>query len=484
MRLAGLALTVVSLVLGPAAPSLAADQPPKLLGWTADGSPQYSMLDSFEQTTGKYPAFIQLYWSVTGDWASAAALNLYAQRGVIPYVELTAASLSQVTTANLQPRVAAIAAWLDQSPSHHILIAPFPEANLDDHPWGGNPSGYKSAYRKVRQAFIDAGATPSQVRFVFAMNGWSSAGLSYDDFYPGDAEVDIIGFARLNRNNPWQDYKLTFLDYIRKMQSEVTRAKPILITQTGSVESGGKRPGWLNDMFSGLKAEEQVMGAIYFNKDRGTTNFMITGNGSQPALIAGYQSWAAPSANAWIFDGRMDAWVDDREDRFPFLDTVGSSFEQDILWMVAQGITSGCDANHFCPNQAVTRGQMATFLNRALGLPAASRDWFDDDNGSVHEDAINRLAESGVTGGCGTRAFCPNQSLTRAQMATFLARAYSLGNSPTNWFTDDDGIVHEPNINRVAEARVTLGCGGSHYCPWDAVTRGQMAAFLHRADSA
>ncbi|HEY7704861.1 MAG TPA: hypothetical protein VID03_08555, partial [Acidimicrobiia bacterium] len=190
MRLAGLALTVVSLVLGPAAPSLAADQPPKLLGWTADGSPQYSMLDSFEQTTGKYPAFIQLYWSVTGDWASAAALNLYAQRGVIPYVELTAASLSQVTTANLQPRVAAIAAWLDQSPSHHILIAPFPEANLDDHPWGGNPSGYKSAYRKVRQAFIDAGATPSQVRFVFAMNGWSSAGLSYDDFYPGDAEVD------------------------------------------------------------------------------------------------------------------------------------------------------------------------------------------------------------------------------------------------------------------------------------------------------
>ncbi len=66
-------------------------------------------------------------------------------------------------------------------------------------------------------------------------------------------------------------------------------------------------------------------------------------------------------------------------------------------------------------------------------------------------------------------------------MASFLAKALDLPASDTDTFTDDDGLSHEPNIERIAAAELTNGCTADRYCPSDSVTRGQMAAFLHRA---
>ena len=66
---------------------------------------------------------------------------------------------------------------------------------------------------------------------------------------------------------------------------------------------------------------------------------------------------------------------------------------------------------------------MASFLDRALDLHAASGDPFNDDEGSVHERSINRLAGAGITEGCTPTSFCPNDPVTRAQMAAFLFRA-------------------------------------------------------------
>jgi hypothetical protein len=169
----------------------------------------------------------------------------------------------------------------------------------------------------------------------------------------------------------------------------------------------------------------------------------------------------------------------------PFNDIAGSRFLDDILWLNDQGITSGCSTNPplFCPDGLVTRGQMATFLSRALGLPASPVDYFTDDNGSVHEPNINRIRHAGITVGCGPNVYCPNGLVTRAQMATFMSRAYSLPASATDWFTDDNGSIHEPNINRMAEAGITGGCAPGRFCPTGIVTRGQMAAFLHRAET-
>ncbi len=66
---------------------------------------------------------------------------------------------------------------------------------------------------------------------------------------------------------------------------------------------------------------------------------------------------------------------------------------------------------------------MASFLSRAFGLPAATRDYFGDDNDSIHEANINRIAEAGITGGCAPDRYCPRSNVTRGQMAAFLHRA-------------------------------------------------------------
>jgi serine protease len=165
-----------------------------------------------------------------------------------------------------------------------------------------------------------------------------------------------------------------------------------------------------------------------------------------------------------------------------FLDTVGNRFESDINWLAAAGITAGCGPELFCPKGSVLRDQMASFISRARNLPATSRDYFVDDNGNKHEVNINRLAASGITSGCSATQFCPQGAVTRAQMASFLARALNLPAASRDYFVDDNGNKHEANINRLAQAGITSGCSlPNSFCPDGVVTREQMAAFLHRA---
>lgn len=99
------------------------------------------------------------------------------------------------------------------------------------------------------------------------------------------------------------------------------------------------------------------------------------------------------------------------------------AFRMDIIWLYQSGITGGCTPTLFCPKDPVTREQMASFLARALELAPTSVDYFTDDDTSIHQGAINRLAAAGITGGCGDTRYCPKRSVTREQMAAFLKRA-------------------------------------------------------------
>ena len=165
----------------------------------------------------------------------------------------------------------------------------------------------------------------------------------------------------------------------------------------------------------------------------------------------------------------------------PLTDILNSKFLGDIKWLYVEGVTSGCTATTFCPNGLVTRGQMATFIARALNLPASPVDYFTDDETNKHEGNINRLRHADITFGCGGTRFCPDGVVTRGQMASFLVRAFDLPSTTNNYFTDDNGTTHEANINRLRASGITSGCGGTNFCPNGQVTRGQMAAFLHRA---
>ena len=210
--------------------------------------------------------------------------------------------------------------------------------------------------------------------------------------------------------------------------------------------------------------------------------------------VAGAQTWVQRTTISGYHFGEPDYWYAFAGDPAktpggalppligPFRDIGGSSFIDDILWLYDAGVTQGCAFERFCPTASVSREQMASFLARALNLPATQHNFFTDDAGSVHEPDINRLANAEITTGCTTGGlYCPKQSVSRDQMASFLARALNLPATGHDYFSDDAGSPHEADINRLAAAGITNGCAPGSYCPGQPVLREQMAAFLHRA---
>lgn len=173
-----------------------------------------------------------------------------------------------------------------------------------------------------------------------------------------------------------------------------------------------------------------------------------------------------------------------------FSDDNGNVHEANIEAIANAGITKGCNPpgnDRFCPDDTVTRGQMAAFLNRALDLPPATSDFFTDDDGTVFESDVNAVAAAGITKGCNPPAndrFCPDDTVTRGQMAAFLDRAFDYPAAGSDFFTDDEASVFEASINAIAAAGVTAGCnppGNDNFCPTGLVKRDQMASFLARA---
>ena len=143
----------------------------------------------------------------------------------------------------------------------------------------------------------------------------------------------------------------------------------------------------------------------------------IGGNGTWVTeLFFSSSSYEAPGAS-----GEGTFWDDD-----------GSTFEADIESLAAAGITAGCNPptnNRYCPNDHLTRGQMAAMLVRALNLTATNGTDFIDDDTSIFETDIEKLSAAGITKGCNpptNNRYCPHQRVTRGEMAAFLARALGL----------------------------------------------------------
>jgi hypothetical protein len=196
----------------------------------------------------------------------------------------------------------------------------------------------------------------------------------------------------------------------------------------------------------------------------------------------------------WWFEGQLDSTAEVDAtfgNSGTFIDDDGSTFESEIEWLAAEGITRGCNPpsnTRFCPDDFVTRGQMAAFLVRALGYTDdGGGNLFVDDDDSIFELDIDRLGTAGVTRGCNpptNTRFCPDDFVTRGQMAAFLVRALGYtDDGGGDLFVDDDDSSFEGDIDRLGTAGVTRGCNppaNTRFCPDDFVTRGQMAAFLFR----
>jgi hypothetical protein len=170
-------------------------------------------------------------------------------------------------------------------------------------------------------------------------------------------------------------------------------------------------------------------------------------------------------------------------------DDDGNIHELAIDCMVWWEIAKGTSATTYEP---ATRSRGADGVvrrpaHRAERRRAAGRraDAFSDDNGLVHEASINRLAAAGLVKGTAEGRYSPDAPVSRGQMATFLVRAYEHVSdddlsASSDYFSDDDGSTHEDNINKSAEAGFTNGRDGG-YQPADVVRRDAMASFLSRA---
>ena len=175
-----------------------------------------------------------------------------------------------------------------------------------------------------------------------------------------------------------------------------------------------------------------------------------------------------------------------------FWDDEGNIHEASIDYIAELGTTKGCNPpanDRYCPARIITRGELAAFLTRTMGLTdTGDVDWFTDDDASEFEGDINRLAAAGIAKGCNPPAndrYCPDRQLTREQMAAFVARAFGLTEtSGEDVFTDDNESVFEHDIEALAFAGVTLGCNppsNTRFCPDRTVPRDEMASFFARA---
>lgn len=175
----------------------------------------------------------------------------------------------------------------------------------------------------------------------------------------------------------------------------------------------------------------------------------------------------------------------------PFQDIAGHSHEEGIATLRRAAIVEGCDHYnlYFCPNDQANRLDVAVLLARAARLPKPEEPYrlsFEDVPTSFpHASQIYALAEAGITRGCAADRFCPDAPLTRGQMATFLMRALDL--APLDSFDGrrfDDvraTSAHSGAIHAIAAEGITVGCAETSFCPDRPLTRGQMATLLARA---
>jgi hypothetical protein len=170
-----------------------------------------------------------------------------------------------------------------------------------------------------------------------------------------------------------------------------------------------------------------------------------------------------------------------------------NQFYRFIETIFHKSVTGGCGGGtDYCPDLTTLRKQMAVFLLKAkLGSAYAPPDCtgtvFTDVpcTGSPFDPWIEDLSGRGITGGCAPGLYCPDDPVTRSQMAVFLLKteessAYLPPDCTGTVFTDVPctGGAFDPWIEDLAGRGITGGCGGGFYCPNGSTTRGQMAVFL------
>ena len=156
-----------------------------------------------------------------------------------------------------------------------------------------------------------------------------------------------------------------------------------------------------------------------------------------------------------------------------------------VKWAASEGITGGIGNNLFAPGLPCTRGQIVTFLWRAAGSPApkSMSSFADVPADAYYAKAVAWAVENGITGGTGDGKFSPDATCTRAQAVTFLYRASgSPAVSGSAAFSDVAADAYYASAVKWAEKNgITGGIGNGLFGSGDNCTRAQIVTFLYRA---
>ena len=233
-------------------------------------------------------------------------------------------------------------------------------------------------------------------------------------------------------------------------------------------------------------------GALFSLQGNAVSGWSITSLGDTPYSISTFgedengELYLADYATGKIYQLRYTTFAD-----VP----VTHIFYRYIEGFYNAGITAGCSISPrmYCPDSSVTRGEMAVFIERALGnfspAPSPNGMFTDISSGNPFKPFIEELYNDGITSGCtmSPLQYCPSLPVTRGQMAVFIERAlgnFSPNPSPSGMFSDlSPADPFTPFIEQLYNDGITSGCSASPlmYCPQAFVTRGEMAVFLDRA---
>ena len=172
----------------------------------------------------------------------------------------------------------------------------------------------------------------------------------------------------------------------------------------------------------------------------------------------------------------------------PFVDVEEGKFYYDpVLWAVDHEpqITKGTDATHFSPDATCTRGQVVTFLWRAMGCPEPTKNdnpFTDVKPGAFYYQAVLWAVENKITNGTSATTFSPDDGCTRGQVVTFLWRTERTPTpgSSENPFVDVTGGFYYNAVLWAVEKNITKGTDATHFSPDKTCTRGQIVTFLYR----
>ena len=230
------------------------------------------------------------------------------------------------------------------------------------------------------------------------------------------------------------------------------------------------------------------------------------GNYSIP-VPPGWSGTVTPSRTGYLFSPTSKTYTNVLSNQtgqnytpYTFVDVTPSHpFFRYIQAFANRGITVGCSQSPrlYCPNDNVTRGEMAVFIERAMGNfnpPASAVHPFEDVPYTGLEHFTNFIEEfyrDGITAGCqqSPLRYCPADNVNRGEMAVFIERSIGHFNPPTNAvhpFEDVPYAGMEPFTNFIEQLYfdgITVGCQQSplRYCPQNNVTRAEMAVFIVRA---